>query len=153
MALNSTNKAAFLALAKAATDEFSGNDDFTALPEEIKAALQEQIADAKKDAAKIAAREIMTLFGETKQETEKQVDIIRQSRRNEKEALAQLAKINRAKTYALISGNYFPLMALTNPAVKYELRHTEGGDKLIEVPDSWQPAVAETPAQVIHQPV
>lgn len=150
MSLNQTNKAAFLALARAATDEFSGNDDFTALPEEIKAALQEQIADAKKDAAKVAAREIMALFAVAKATADQQVTLIRAARRQEREAKANLDLLATAKAYALETGNYFPLMALTDSSVRHELRHVDGGDKLMTVPEGWKPksaaAATEAPA-------
>lgn len=79
------------------------------LSEEIKQALTEVMAEEKAVTVKAAAREIINIINESLTKESKIVEEIRALRRKEAELKVALAKINKAREYAVVTNNYIPL--------------------------------------------
>lgn len=113
-------------------DDLSG---YESLPEDIAAALQEQLADEKKAAAKSAAKQIVGLMKNADIHIESQVKFIRDLRDSVRSIKTSLANLDRAKKYALKTNNWIPLAIMLRDIPRHELNTIP--EDLKKVPDSF----------------
>lgn len=111
------------------------------LPTSVKEALQKKLDKQKEEAAGEAADQIIGILKSFDTSVEVHVEAVRSLRKREKAELERLAKLNRAKDYALETNNYLPVAALLGQLSRYDLE--EAGD-LAKVPEAWEPAPAAT---------
>lgn len=110
----------------------------TGLPDDIQAALNEQLAEDAKARAKAAASEIIKLFRKADEVIEHSVLATRNYRAALKREKAFRDKINRAKAYGVASRNFIPLAILLNQANKNQLLAAGVNPNLFEVPSDFQ---------------
>lgn len=96
-----------LAGGKGPKDDLSAYDQ---LPSNLKEALAEEMKDQAKEVAKKSAKEILKLIQVTDSVMSDSVDRIRELRRQVEAEKAKLTQLGEAKTHALESNNFIPLM-------------------------------------------
>jgi hypothetical protein len=139
---NTVNFQALISLADKSTTKNEATEFGLAdMSSEIKAQLEEMVADERKAVVKQAAGAILNVLRATKVTEEMHIASIRAARASIAHHKKALDEINRAKAYSKATDNYLPLVGLVNVAnseiygVSKELRC---------IPEDW--VSAETPA-------
>jgi hypothetical protein len=116
-------------------------EEFGALPIDIRTALVDLQAKAKKEAAEGAAAEVMKLLGVAGKVVESKVASVRAYRKIVEATKEELAVIGRAKAYGLETSNFIPLAILTG---QISVSSVENKD-LTAVPEDWAPTGTKSP--------
>ena len=131
------NFAAFAALADAnITAELRehGVDDLVDNDPELAAAIKAIEIENKAKAIRDAAEGIVALKGITNAQIVVLVEQLREVRRQERDILAKIAAVNKAKEFGAATRNYMPLLSLlTNGCIPHEYR--ELAAKINELPE------------------
>lgn len=110
---------------------------FGVADEAVKTALAELQAEQNTATAKAAAGEIMEVIKGFDTAVTARVTNIRSYRQAIEAEKATLEKLNRAKTYAIETGNYLPLGIMVGAVRSYDVPAD-----LQEVPKDWTPATS-----------
>lgn len=124
-------------------------DEFTVdfqLSDEMEAIMKEELDKERRETLGKAARKIIAIMKEASSFKQLQIDRIREARRREKEAKAQLDNLERALAYANETGNYLPLINQMKTDALSRYPKTAENAKLFSVPADWQPKAEPVPA-------
>lgn len=84
---------------------------------ELRAAIQEQLADERKNAIREASKQIIQLLKSGKERKEEVVATLRAARRKAQEAAVTIKKFEEAEAQATKHNNYIPLIELLIPGI------------------------------------
>ena len=122
-------------------------EDFGGLSLDIRGALNELQDAERKESAKQAAQEIVSLLKVASASVEFQVKEIRRARRLEESAKKSIAELARAKAYGLETNNFIPLGVLLGHVYEHNVENKD----LLKVPADWQPKKAEVATEAAAQ--
>jgi len=124
----------------ALNDELNAAGVSEMLSEELKSALQEQIAQDRQENAKAAAREIIQVIRQSDEAITNHVLAIRELNRVIAQHKAKIEALNRARAYGSETQNFLPLAALTCKHEQlHELRQAVQTSEELFVPASFKP--------------
>ena len=133
------NCAAFARLADAAINaelREHGVDDLVENDPELKAAIEQIESESRAVAIKDAAQGIVELKRLSNSKIESLVSQLRSTRARERELLAQIASVNKAKDFAAATRNYLPLIGEVTGRMHPEFT------ELAHAIDNWKPETA-----------
>lgn len=118
------------------------NSEMFGTNKEVAEAMAELKTERRKALVKEAASSMMLAMEEANQYLKDEVIALRDARAKEMQLKANIAKVNRAKQYALETNNYFPLLWLTSDSARTVLMESGNAMSKVHVPVDWQPAAS-----------
>lgn len=106
------NAQVLLQLAQALPSDDLGTENMSTMPPALQKAVNALKEEKAAEAMKSAAALILKIYDATESKKKELIEQIREARRAEAMAKANLAELDRAKSYAETSNNYLPLASM-----------------------------------------